>query len=347
MKYMDLLYDKMRELNLSSTLLTNNVRLVDPAMPPGAPIRPNKKMNMILSILFGLLFSMGSLVAYQVLDTSVKSVDDIEQGLSLNLLTMIPTLGSDTERPTVEAFQSLRTALVYASQNNQKNIILVTSASPKDGKSSVISNLANIMAAGGDRVILIDCDLRRPSLHRFLKADSGKKGLTHFLADKASKIEDFSSSGGRPNLTVVFSGPIPPNPPELFSMKRFKDLIAKLRTEYDWVLLDSPPCVSITDAQILASMADLVLVVARYRKTKKPLLQRALVTLGRMNAQIAGVVLNDVEVHSSYYYDYYYSSHYYYSTGTPPKKVPWLLSKSKDSWKRFMRGSGRGGEKGV
>lgn len=336
-KYMEMIYDKMREMNLSGSLLTNNIRVVDPAIAPASPIKPRIQMNLLLALMLGLMLSAGSLVAYQYLDTSVKSVEDVEQGLGLNLLTMIPSLGPETDRATVEAFQSLRTALVYASQNGQKNVIVVTSANPKEGKSSVISNLANIMAAGGDRVLLMDCDLRRPAIYRFLKADQNHKGLTHFLAEREAHIEDFITSGNRPNLSVIFSGPIPPNPPELFTMKRFRDLIVNLRAKYDWVLIDSPPCLSITDAQLLANLSDLVLVVARYKKTAKPLVQRAVQTLQRLNAQVAGVVLNDVETQSSYYYDYYYSSHYYYSTGGSPKRIPWILGKVGE-WQQLWGG---------
>lgn len=344
-KYMDLMYDKMREMNLGGSLLTNNIRIVDTALPPSSPVKPNKKMNITLAFLLGLMLSCGSLVAYQYLDTSVKSVEDVEQGLGLNLLSMVPAFSQDTERATVEAFQSLRTALVYASQDGQRNVLLVTSANPKEGKSSVISNLANIMASGGDRVLLMDCDLRRPSISRFIKPEAGQKGLTHYLAEREGRIEDFIAPGNRPNLSVIFSGPIPPNPPELFSMKRFKDLIMRLRGQYDWVLIDSPPCLSITDAQILGSLADLILLVARYKKTSRPLLHRAILTLNRMNAQITGIVLNDVETTSTYYYDYYYSSHYYYSTGTSPKRIPWILGKVGE-WQQLWKGGSSRRRKG-
>ncbi len=338
-KYMDMLYDKMRELNVSQSLLSTNIRLVDPALPPGSPIKPKKSANLILGLLFGLMLSVGSVVAYQYLDTTVKSVDDVETRLGLNLLTMVPDLSPESERAGVEAFQTLRTALIYASQNQQKNIILITSAAPKEGKTKIVANLGNILASAGDKVLIMDCDLRRPALSRFFNAAHGQKGLTNFLAEKNSSIGEFIKPGGtQANLSVLYSGPIPPNPPELFSMKRFADLLQQLRKEYDWVLIDSPPALSITDGQILAGMSDLVLIVARYRKTLKPMLERTLVTLKRSNAQIAGVVLNAVETHSSYYYDYYYYNHYYYSTGAEPKKLPWIVGKVGE-WNQLFRGS--------
>ncbi len=329
-KYIDLLYDKMRELDVAGNLLSNNIRIVERAVPPTAHVKPNVRMNIMLAFLLGLMGSIGSLVAYQYLDTRIRSVEDIEQGLGQNLLTMVPTTTPESERSAVESFQTLRTALIYASQDKAKNVILITSATPREGKSTVAVNLANILAAAGDRVLLMDCDLRRPSLHRKLKPTDHAKGLTQYMADRQARLEDYLIPKA-PNLWVFYAGPIPPNPPELFSMKRFEELLSRVRQEYDWVLIDSPPCLAITDAQILARHAGLVVMVAKYKSTPKPLLERALVSLERIHAQVAGVVLNGVNTHSSYYYDYYYANHYYYATGASPKRLPWLL-KGRGDW---------------
>jgi capsular exopolysaccharide synthesis family protein len=335
-KYIDLIYDKMRELDVAANLLSNNIRIVEPAVPPAGPIKPNKRMNIMLALICGLMLSVGSVVAQQFLDTRIRSVEDIEQGLGHSLLSMIPSSGEDTERSTVESFQTLRTALTYASQNKQRNVLLVTSAGPREGKSTVALNLAGILASGGDRVLLMDCDLRRPSLHRKLKqTEVAGRGLTHYMANRESRLEDYVTQKS-PNLWLFFAGPIPPNPPELFSMKRFGELVERVGREYDWVIIDSPPCLSITDAQILASHSDLVVMVARYKSTQKPLLQRAMQLLERGGAQVAGVVLNDVNKQSSYYYDYYYANHYYYSTGIQPKRLPWLLGK-RGEWKNVLK----------
>ncbi len=324
-KYMDLLYDKMRELNVSASLLSSNVRIVDHALPPSAPVKPNKRMTLLMALMLGLMLSVGSVVAYQYLDTSVKSVEDIEVRLGLNLLSMVPQLKPETLRAGTEAFQTLRTALIYASQNQQNNVILVTSAAPKEGKTTVLANLAKVLAATGDRVIAMDCDLRRPALAFALMGDGScsRKGLSNYLAARESHSEEFIQSGPHPNLFFIGSGPIPPNPPELFSMKRFQALVKELRSKYQWVLLDSPPCLSITDAQILAGMADMVVLTARYRRTKLPLLERSALSLTRLGAKVAGVVLNGVDTQSSYYYDYY-SVHHYYNANTEPKQQSWL-----------------------
>jgi succinoglycan biosynthesis transport protein ExoP len=338
--YMNLLYAKMQELNISAELLSNNIRILTPALPPSAPVFPNRKFNLLFGFFLGLFISIGGIATIQIFDTRIKSTEDIEQGLGLNLLTMIPQIQEESQRASVEAYQTLRTALIYASQNKQQNVILITSSNPKEGKSTVVINTGNVLAAGGDRVLLIDCDLRRPTLHRKFKPEAAVKGLTHYMADKEAKAEDFIVPVGV-NLWIMYSGPIPPNPPELFSMKRFKELLNKMKQEFDWVIIDSPPALSLTDAQILATYSDLVLLVAKHKETHRPQLQRTIVTLERLNAQIAGVVMNYVDTSSSYYYDYYYYSSYYYTTGTSPKKLNWLfgldLSRFQSLDKKFRR----------
>ncbi len=335
-KYMDLLYDKMKELNVSAALLSSNIRIQDPALPPGAPIKPKKTMNILLGFMLGLMLSAGSVVGYQYIDTSIKTVEDVENRLGLNMLTMIPTMDKETERASTEAFQTLRTALVYASENMQKNLILLTSSAPKEGKTTVSVNLAKTLAATGDRVLLIDCDLRRASVGRYMNMNSVKKGLTHFLAERTSRIEDYIVQGSHPNLFILTAGPMPPNPPELFSMKRFKEMLGQVRKEYDWVMLDSPPYLTITDAQILGGMVDFAVLVARFKKTHRPMLERTMVMMRRQNVPIAGVVLNDIQPRSTQYYDYYYYNHYYYETGTEPKRLPWMVGRVGD-WKDIFK----------
>jgi capsular exopolysaccharide synthesis family protein len=339
-QYLNVLNNKVQELSVSASLLSNNIRLVDPATEPYRPVSPNRKANILFGFLFGLAASIGAIATIQIFDTRIKSTEDIEQGLGLNLLTMVPAIQAESQRASVEAYQTLRTALIYASQNKQQNVILITSANPKEGKSTVVINTGSVLAAGGDRVLLIDCDLRRPTLHRKFKPEAAVKGLTHYMADKEAKAEDFIVPVGV-NLWIMYSGPIPPNPPELFSMKRFKELLNKMKQEFDWVIIDSPPALSLTDAQILATYSDLVLLVAKHKETHRPQLQRTIVTLERLNAQIAGVVMNYVDTSSSYYYDYYYYSSYYYTTGTSPKKLNWLfgldLSRFQSLDKKFRR----------
>lgn len=330
-KYMDLLYDKMKELNVSSALLSSNVRFVNHAVPPAAPVKPRKALNMLLGWMLGLLASSGWVVAWRYLDTRVKDVDTLESRLGLNILSLVPALSPETDRAAVESFQTLRTALLYATENSQKNLILVTSSSPTEGKTTVAVNLARTLANTGDRVLIVDCDLRRPQVHRSLGI-SGKKGLTSFLAEKEARLADFLVQGPHPNLWVLASGPVPPNPPEIFSMRRFQELLVNLRKEFTWIILDSPPALSLADAQILAGMADLVLLVVRYKVTQRPLLERTLLSLNRHEIPVGGLVLNDVDPKSGIYYESYYYSHYYYETGKEPRKIPWIVAKAGRWW---------------
>lgn len=338
-KYMDLLYDKMKELNVSSALLSSNVRIVNHAVPPVAPVKPRKALTMLLGLMLGAMASTGWVLAWRYLDTRVKDVETLEARLGLNLLTLVPTLSQETDRAVVESFQTLRTALLYATENSQKNLILVTSAGPKEGKTTVAVNLARTLANTGERVLLLDGDLRRPQVNRSLGL-SAKKGLTSFLAEKEAVFDDFLLQGPHPNLWVLASGPVPPNPPEIFSMKRFRELLETLRKRYDWVIVDSPPALSLADAQILGGMTDLVLLVARYKATQRPLLERTLLTLRRHDIPVAGLVLNDVDPKSGSYYESYYYSHYYYETGKEPRKIPWIVAKA-GRWSELLGGRSR------
>ena len=340
-KYMDILYDKMKELNVSSALLSSNVRIVNHAIPPEAPVKPRKALNMILGLLLGAMASTGWVLAWRFLDTRVKDVEALESRLGLNLLTLVPVLSQETDRAVVESFQTLRTALLYATENSQKNLILVTSAGPKEGKTTVAVNLARTLANTGDKTLLVDCDLRRPQIHRVLGL-SAKTGLTSFLAQKEAPLSSFLVQGPHPNLWVLAAGPIPPNPPEIFSMKRFQDLLEGLRKEFTWVIVDAPPALSLADAQILGGMVDLVLLVARYKQTQRPLLERTLLTLRRHDIPVAGLVLNDVDPKSGSYYESYYYSHYYYETGKEPRKIPWIVAKA-GRWSEVL---GRKGHRG-
>lgn len=335
-KYMDLLYDKIKELNVSSALMSSNIRLVNPALPPLAPVSPRKRLNILLGLILGLLLSAGTVVAYQFIDTSIKSVEDIESQLGESLLSMVPDMQKENTKAAEEAFQTLRIALGFASDNRRKNMLLFTSAAPQEGKTTVTVNLAKAVAETGERVLLVDCDLRRPSVPRQLNLQPVKKGLTNYLAKHSEGIDEFIMQGPHPNLFVLPSGPIPPNPPELFSMKRFRQLLEQLKQSYDWVFLDSPPFLSISDAQVLAGMCDMTVFITRFKHTKLPMVERSLLMLDRLGVSVAGIVLNGISTSSSSYYDYYYYNHYYYEMGKEPKRLPWMIGKV-GGWRDVFR----------
>jgi capsular exopolysaccharide synthesis family protein len=207
-------------------------------------------------------------------------------------------------------------------------VVLVTSTGPQEGKSSTVNHLGRMLAAAGDSVILVDCDLRRPVQHEIQSAQRDF-GLTNYLA---APIEQQLAGGeaewqrfvkvvGPGEFHVMTSGPIPPSPPELLGSERFASLVAKLRERYDWVLIDSPPAASLADASLLASLVDMLVLVVRHARTDRDLVVKTAQRLQAVNPVIAGVVLNGVDLQRAYHKDYYYAGAYYYSEEGDRKSV--------------------------
>jgi capsular exopolysaccharide synthesis family protein len=207
-----------------------------------------------------------------------------------------------------ESYRSLRTSILLASRSRSSKVLLVTSAMPKDGKTTTSINIAVALAQGGSRVLLIDADLRRPSIHRTLKL-SNIAGLSTWLAGTDTDMDKPNIlSSGVPNLDVLTTGPRPPYPAELFGLPAFGDMLEAFRSEYDHVIIDSPPVLSVTDAVLMSVLVDSVLLVIRSRKTTKGALRRSLDVLHQANARVMGVVLNAFNVNGEEYayYRYYY-----------------------------------------
>jgi len=237
------------------------------------------------------------------------------------VLGVIPKLREEdsvNDRAIKESYQSLRTSVIFSSKNHRRKVILVTSSAPQEGKSSTINNLGRMLAAAGDRVILVDCDLRRPVQHQIQDSDRDF-GLTNYLAApiEAQGAEadwtTYVKPVGPQNLHVMTSGPIPPSPPELLGSDRFAKLVARLRDSYDWVLIDSPPAASLADATVLASLVDMVVMVVRHARTDRDVVSKTLARLRAVNPTVVGAVLNAVDLERAYHKDYYYAGAYYYS----------------------------------
>lgn len=308
-KYMTLLNDKMRELDVAGKVLSSRVQIVNEALPPNGPFRPRKVRTTALAFLMGLMLSGGLIAAIQVLDKRIKDPDAVERTLGLPVVGLIPLYSKEDQHLVVEAFQTLRTSLYYSSDHKKKNVLLIASASSGEGKSSVVTNLGIILAKAGDRVLLMDCDMRKSTLHRFLHVNS-EKGLSGYLAATELPARDFILPTSNANLSLFPAGATPLNPPALFSMTRFRDLLDWARKEYDWVLIDSPPCVAVTDGMLIAEHVDLILFVAAMKMTHLPLLERAVDMAYRLDKDVAGIVLNRFEWQSPHYYHYYYSKYY-------------------------------------
>ena len=309
----ELISTRIKEIQLNTNLLRNNVSVLDEAFVPKSPVSPRRRLNVALAVIIGLLLGLGTVFFLDYLDNTVKTSEDVEQYLKLNILAVIPRGDKNNEPMIKESFQSLRTNLHFSSLNRSLRIILVTSAAAQEGKTSTSVALARTLAGSGDRVILLDCDLRRPNVHNHLNIKRNF-GLTNFLSDasEGSSWRKYLKAADTPNLHVLTCGPIPPNPPELFGTARFRAMLQEMKEAYDWVVIDSPPVAALTDSVILASLAEMITLVVRHRGHDRELIRRSVEALRAVNEHVAGVILNDVDLGRTHYRDYYYAGHYYY-----------------------------------
>jgi capsular exopolysaccharide synthesis family protein len=316
----DMISSRVKEIDLSASLLNNNLRILDRAPVPTFPVKPRTVLNMAVGVLLGLLLGIGSVFFLDYLDNTVRSADDIERYLKLSLLAIVPRESPETDGAVREAYQTLRTGLLFSRKGKSHNVVLFTSTGPQEGKSCTTINLARTIAAAGERVVILDCDLRRPTVHQRLSLDRDH-GITNYILSNDG--DDWSTYAkpvsDRPNLFAITCGPIPPNPAEVFAHERFRNLVESLRAEFDWVFIDSPPVISLADAVILASMADMITFVIKHNETDKDLIRRCLLNLRRVNPNIIGAVLNNIDLDRSHYKDYYYVGYYYYGEGTGKK----------------------------
>jgi capsular exopolysaccharide synthesis family protein len=310
-------------------MVSNNVSVLDAPTRPLAPIKPKSKLNILIGGLFGLFFGVGAAFFLDYLDNTFRTPEDLERVLGVSVLGLIPKMQPDGlgARAVTEAYQSLRTSVIFSSKNHRRRVILLTSTGPQEGKSSTTSNLGRALAAAGDRVIIVDGDLRRPTQHT-IHGKEREPGLTNYLAAPLDAgHQDIGWSpyvrmGDPPNLHLLPCGPIPPSPPELLGSDRFLDLVTALRESYDWVLLDSPPAATLADATQLASVADMVVLVVRHAHTDRDLVGKTLQRLRAVNPNVVGAVLNNVDIARASSKDYYYAGAYYYETPDAKKRTP-------------------------
>lgn len=345
----DSLQTKLKEAQISSGLKSSNIRIVDPAMVPSTPARPAKTRNIALAFLVGLVGGVGLALLREYLDNTVKTPDDIETLARLPSLAVVPAFGdglSSAKRPGLlkgassnghekrielvaqhlpksqmsEAFRALRTALLLSQADRPPQVILVTSALPREGKTTAAANLAVTLAQLGDKTVLVDADLRKPGVGRLLNLGTGKyAGLSSYLAGVSALDLVTVPHPAIPNLAAIPTGPLPPNPADLLSSHKLSEAIAELRTKYKFIVLDSPPIMAATDAVILSVQADGVLLVVRSGETPKEAFTRTRDLLASVKCHLLGVVLNAVDASAP---DYYYSYRYYpYSYGYGPQEA--------------------------
>ncbi len=314
----------LNEVAVGADLLANNVSVLDHAIPPLSPVRPQKRLNLALGGMMGMFLGLALVFFLDYLDNTFRSPEDVERFLHLSTLAVVPKFVEGeafTSNAVKEAYQTLRTGLIFLSKNRERRVVLITSSGPREGKSSTVANLAWALANAGDRVIVVDCDLRRPTQHVHLKLQR-ENGLSNYLA--APKGMDdwrpFVKPVGTGSLHAMTCGPVPPNPPELLGSERFAQLLRDLRESYDWILLDSPPAMSLADAVLLSSISDLVVLVIQHNEADRDLVSRSVAQFRKVGANLAGVILNNVDIERAYKKDYYYAGYYYYGADGRKKR---------------------------
>jgi capsular exopolysaccharide synthesis family protein len=320
---------RSNEADIASTASLNNVRVIEPARTPSGPYSPNPKRSAIMATVLGLFLGIGLVLGLDFLDHTLRSPDQVERYLGLETLTALPKMKGDDTRGLRESFQSLRTAVMLAARGEGSHVLMVTSAVPSEGKTTVAFNLAKVLATGGSRVLLIDADLRKPRLHRMIKAKN-VRGLTSVVLGERSASEVIHSFPNITNLDLITSGPLPPNPPELFGKQSYQQLLDEAKNNYDWILIDTPPVASVTDPVICARLAELVVLVVEYGSTRRQIVREAIRLLNRTGTHIAGALLNQVDIERDHYYysGYYsYTRYGYYGDQVPPKTTTSSASK--------------------
>jgi succinoglycan biosynthesis transport protein ExoP len=338
------LLQKLKEAGVTAGLRSNNIRQVDVARTPDGPAEPNIPRNLAFGLVLGLSSGIGLAFLLEGVDNTVRTPEQAQAISGLPSLGMIP-LGSKSysemaARPRLavatskepvelitqsrpqsqmaESYRALRTSLLLTSSGAPPKTILITSALPQEGKTTTSINTAIVLAQKGTRVLLIDADLRRPSIHKTLGMGP-RAGLSNVLTGGCAVQQAISRSSLLPNLFILPAGTPPPNPAELLASTQMFETIQELREHYDHIVIDTPPTLSVTDAVVLATRADAVVLVIRSGQTTKPALRRSREILAQVNARVAGVLLNAVNLDSpDYYYYYEYQGKYghrYYDDG--------------------------------
>lgn len=322
------------------------VTVITPATEPTAPVSPRPKVNLALGVLLGLAIGVGAAVLREVLDTTVKSLDDVQHLTGAVPLGLIADDPGVTRRPLVsygdgtsprsEAFRQLRTNLQFVDVDRPPRSVVVSSSVADEGKSMTSANLAITLAQAGRDVVLVEADLRRPKVADYMKLEGGA-GLTNVLAGQLD-LADALQPWGRDRLRVLPSGPLPPNPSEMLGSRQMHDLLRRLLDLTDIVIFDAPPLLPVTDAAVLARLADGVIMVARHGRTRKEQLARAVDNLEAVNARLLGTVLNMVPTKgpdAGYYASY---SHYHYYRQGGRQRLDSDASRSAVHVRRVPRG---------
>ena len=337
-----LLLERFEEARITEAGQIGNVRVIDTAKEPRSPIKPRRFQNLLLALIVGLTLGGGLAFFTESLDRSIKNPEEAEALLGIPVIGLIPTIGDLDGKfkgtrneielissrlvthfvprsPVAEAYRTVRTNLSFSRPDNPPRTILVTSAVPQEGKTTTTANLAITLAQMGGKTLIVDSDLRRPAIRKVFNLES-KEGLTDYLIGKGA-LDALIRTTDIPNLYILPAGQIPPNPSEVLGSQRMKELVAELSRRFEMVFFDSPPVVAVTDAAVLSRYTDGVVLVVQSGATDREAVARAKTLLGNVQANLLGLVLNNIRIEStygSYHYRYYY--HYYDSEDGKKRK---------------------------
>jgi capsular exopolysaccharide synthesis family protein len=335
-QYLNTLLQKQREVQIAQGDKGSEVRIENYSRVPRSPVGPARLRNVMIALVLSLVAGIGLAFLLDFLDDTVKSLDDVDRYIHLPALAMIPAgrggaslkglprpntgpsdstalaMIDDVRSPIAESYRHLRTSLLLSSAGQPPKTILVTSSQPSEGKTTTAINTAFMLAQTGAEVLIIDCDLRRPRLHTQFEV-TNSKGLTTWLSGERDLDNLLQTYSKTHNLKILTSGPVPPNPAELLGSEEMRRLLGHLSERFAHIIIDSPPAISFTDASILSTMVDGVMLVVHGGRSSRAVVRRAKQQLLDVGAHIFGVVLNNVKLETQ---DYYYSGYYsnYYST---------------------------------
>ncbi len=312
------LVTREKELRVVANSRTNNVRLVDRAAVPGSPFTPNHRSDWMFALMLGLVLALAAAFGIDYLDDTVKTPEDVTRRLKLKLLGLVPIAAGD-RHPLIsgpvphdfgEAYRAIRTSLAAQLPGDGPRIVAVASSQPLEGKTTTAVNIAMAFAVGGARVLLIDADMRRPSIHKALRM-TNDRGLSQLLAGQA-RMREVVQRTHDPNLLTITAGRTPANPSELLASERMRALLTGLESgPFDWIIIDPPPVLAVTDAVILAPLVHAMTFVIGAEMTRWRLAERALETLLGSNPRHVFAVLNKVNFgRNKYYYSRYYGHQY-------------------------------------
>lgn len=331
----------------------NTLQVMEPADLPTSPIGPNKKMTIVLAALIGFVLATAAAYLLEYLDDTLKNPDDVRKALNLTTLGGVPEIkglegsvmlaGSmEAQSGAAEAYRVLRTNLQFAAVDRPLRTLMVTSPLPSEGKSVTAGNLAASLAQTGKRVVLVDADLHRPKQHRLFGLRNNI-GLTSALLEEKPALDGLLQGTTTPGLSVLTTGPLPPNPAELLGSGRMGELMDVLMGQADMVVFDTPPVMALADAAVMGSQVDGVLLVINAGETRREMAQRAIAALNHVNARVLGVLINRVQTRSSGYY-YYYRYGDYYGRDGGGRDGTGAPGRSNGSRLRGLAGLGRKGK---